>query len=84
MPVIDSIAPIMPNTPRDMVATRDANRAPSIPLFHVWMYTGSSLSTSRSVLLMAAASGSESRSARTTSQVSLEGHCRMGRNMASC
>jgi hypothetical protein len=36
IPVIASIAPNPPSTPRDMVATRDANKALSISLSHGW------------------------------------------------
>src|SRR5208337_2532895 len=60
------------------------NRAVSICLSHFWMKEGSPASKSRSLLFIAAASCCGSRFERTTIQVSLEGDCRMGRNIAGC
>jgi hypothetical protein len=41
-------ASITPSTPSEIVAIRDANRAPSISLFHGWIQERSPGSTSRS------------------------------------
>ena len=66
MPVIDSIAPIMPITPSDAVAIREGKRTTANKVLHVLVSTGSPESSSRSLLLMAAASCCGSRWERTT------------------
>src|ERR1700687_3694251 len=80
MPVAANIAPITPSTPSDSAAMREGNRAPSIAVVHVWMKDGRPESRSRSSALMAAASCCGLPPERTTSHVSAEGDCWMGRN----
>src|ERR1035441_4356695 len=82
IPVIASMAPIMPSAPSATVATREGNSAMDNASGHVWTWKGRPASISRKSLRMAAASCCGSRSERTTRDVMLDGDCRMDTNIA--
>ncbi len=84
MPVIDRIAPIIPSTPRAIVAMRAGNRTRSSCAVHVVVSTGSPASNCRNWLLIAAASCCGSRLDRTTRFDALVGDCRNGGKIAGC
>jgi len=69
MPVIDSIAPIRPSTPSDIVAMREGNKVPPSSVLHGRIARTIPGSMSRSTLLTATASSCGSRLDRTTSRL---------------